>query len=35
MFGVILKSCLEKSTGEGFNKNKNTDKYIDNLLSFF
>ena len=35
MFGVILKSCLEKSTGEGFNKNKNTDKYIDKLLSFF
>ena len=33
MFGGILKSCLEESTGEGFNKN--TDKYIDKLFSFF
>lgn len=35
MFGGILKSCLEESAGEGFNKNKNTDKYIDKLFSFF
>lgn len=36
MFGGILKSCLEESAGEEFNKKKqNTDKYIDNLLSSF
>ena len=36
MFGGIRKSCLEESAGEEFNKKKqNTDKYIDNHLSFF
>lgn len=33
MFEGTLRSCLEESTKEGFNKNKNTGKYINKLLS--